>query len=177
MEESNSAYIKLVYSELAGRTFEKGTEVGFNKEEIKKTGTEDLLALRKSVLAYLKSKKLKKRNANFMEVYQRINQELKERKILTLKEEESINQGFVKVIKSGRSQVSATEADSPNDEEGELFLKRKHSMTISLEIPSFFNDKKNQTESKMKKVEEKPVDKPCLTGTIFLTLRIRKRTF
>jgi hypothetical protein len=167
MEESNFDQLKQVYSELAGRTFEKGTEVGFNKEEIKKTATEDLLALRKSVLAYLKSKKLKKRNANFMEVYQRINKELKERKILTLKEEESINQGFVKVIKSVRSQASATEADSPDDEEEQHFLKRKHSMSISLEIPSFFNDKKHEVKIKMKREEEKPLEKPCLSGIFF----------
>lgn len=60
--------------------FEKGTDIGFQMDEIKKTSTEDLLILRSSIVSYLKSKKLKKRNANYMGVFLRINQELSLRK-------------------------------------------------------------------------------------------------
>lgn len=154
---------------MVGRTFEKGTEVGFNKEEIKKTPTDDLLALRKSVLLYLKSKKLKKRNANFMEVYQRINEELKERKSQTKKEEESKNLGFVKVIQSQWTSGSNSETNSETDQESRAFLKRKHSMNIQVEIPAFLNDKKQKNDSIAKKEEEKPSDKACVNGIFYLS--------
>ena len=157
-----------MYLELAGRSFEKGSEVGFNKEEIIKTSTEDLLALRKSVLLYIKSKKLKKRNANFKDVYQRINQELNERKHLTKKEEESINQGFVKVVHTeSRRSMSTSELTSAKEDslvEAQHFLKRKHSLAIEVEIPSFFNDKKQRVEPKPKDEPQKPPEKACLNG-------------
>jgi len=60
--------------------FEKGTDIGFQMDEIKKTSTEDLMILRSSIVSYLKSKKLKKRNSNYMGVFLRINQELSLRK-------------------------------------------------------------------------------------------------
>jgi hypothetical protein len=56
------------------------TDIGFQIDEIKSTSTEDLINLRKSLLVYLNSKKLKKRNGNFAHVFKRISHELKERK-------------------------------------------------------------------------------------------------
>ncbi len=74
--------------ELAALNLEKGTDIGFDKKEIKNTSTEDLLTLRKSIVIYLKSKKLKKRNGNFMNVYQRISNELRDRKFQTNTEDD-----------------------------------------------------------------------------------------
>lgn len=59
--------------------FDRNTFIGFDEKEINKTSTEDLLLLRRPVYAYIKSTKLKKRNANFIEVFKRINRELARR--------------------------------------------------------------------------------------------------
>jgi hypothetical protein len=166
--------IYLDFAEFTRRTLEKGTEVGFNKDEIIKTTTEDLLTLRKSIVLYLKSKKLKKRNANFMEVYTRINEELKMRKIINKKEEESVNFGFIKAeISPQLRKLSSAESSIDKEEllpEGKVLLQRKHSMALEVEIPSFLNDKKQRKEQKdspKKKDEvEKPTLKACFNGKI-----------
>ena len=56
--------------------FDRNTFIGFDQEEILKSETEDLLTIRRAVYGYLKSTKLKKRNANFMAVFHRLNKEL-----------------------------------------------------------------------------------------------------
>jgi hypothetical protein len=66
--------------------FDRNSFIGFDKEEIEKSSTTDLLMIRKPVLEYLRSTKLKKRNANFMDVFKRINKELRARKILQIKD-------------------------------------------------------------------------------------------
>jgi len=138
--------------------------------------------LRKSILMYLKSKKLKKRNANFLEVYQRINSELKERKMIFQKEEVSAKEGFVKVDFSCRKTRSSSDANSTFDIEEprrkDSLLGRKHSMNIQVEIPSFLNDKKQNVEvhavknKKVVKADEpdKPAFKKCLNGTLYKIL-------
>ena len=60
--------------------FIKGSDVGFDIDEIKATPTEELKTIRRSIFEYLKSTKQKKRNANFKEAFLRINEELEERK-------------------------------------------------------------------------------------------------
>jgi len=104
--------------------------------------------LRKSIVIYLKSKKLKKRNANFMEVYQRISDELKERKIEARNLEKGFD-GFIKVDITRKTSSNSKDAVSILEETKEKkLLKRKTSMTIEVEIPSFFNDRKPSPEVK-----------------------------
>ncbi len=130
---------------------------------------------------YLKSKKLKKRNANFIEVYQRINSELKERKLIFQKEEVSVKEGFVKVDFSSRKTCISSDANSTFEKEEpkrkDSLIGRKHSMNFEVEIPSFLNDKKQNVETsseknkKVVKTEEpdKPALKTCLNGTLLFT--------
>jgi hypothetical protein len=162
---------------------EKGTDIGFNLEEIKNTLTEDLLTLRQSVFQYLRSKKLKKRNANFMNVFIRINVELKARNvIIPSKNADEKQAGFVKVEISPKRTMSASGLPgllNYNPEAAitttETFLKRKLSTNaaIEVEIPSFLNDKKqkisNEVELKLKKKNEgeKPVFKSCVNGKLY----------
>jgi hypothetical protein len=138
------------------------------------------LTLRKSIAIYLKSKKLKKRNANFMEVYQRISEELKERKTNSNNEENGF-EGFIKVDITQKTSMSSSNVISAfNKEENpeKLFLKRKISMTIEVEIPSFLNDKKQKVEETsvpsnfLIKNEEldKPSYKICINGNFFKKL-------
>jgi hypothetical protein len=159
--EGNEIFKILDLADLGFGNLEKGTDVGFNKEEIQKTSTEDLLALKKTVVAYLKSKKLKKRNGNFMDVYQRINDELKERKKIVIEEKESINSGFIKAeISQGSDDRHETTPSATSEEETKplTFINRKHSMPFDVEIPSFFNDK-NFNDKKQKLMKEKTPDK------------------
>lgn len=135
---------------------EKGTDIGFEKHEIEQTSTEDLITLRKSIVSYLRSKKLKKRNANFIDVCKRINHVLKERddkKEIDAKSKE----GFVKVELTDNSldflsfepKKSTRTGFSEQTEElclKETFLKRKTSSAfLEISIPSFFNDKGKET--------------------------------
>jgi hypothetical protein len=114
-----------------------------------------------------------------MDVYLRINEELKERKQISKKEEESVNFGFVKAeIPTQRKLSVGSETSLSKDElvvEGKGLLQRKHSMALEVEIPSFFNDKKQKREKEMsnsaKKEEvEKPTLKPCFNGNLNLIL-------
>lgn len=147
-------------------TFIKGTDIGFDKDEIKKTSTEDLLTLRKSILVYLKSTKLKKRNANFMDAYQRINDELKERKETALRKENCFY-GYVKVELEQKTNSSTHDSCSNEDNTKKSLLKRKTS-GIEIEIPSFLNDKKQKVEVVFKKEEiEKPTFKKEINGKIY----------
>ncbi len=111
-----------------------------------------------------------------MEVYQRINDELKQRKHLSLKEEESINQGFVKVMVKPPVSTSAASSE-PDQNELEPFLKKKHTMTIGIEIPSFFNDKKRKSEHEIKKEEERRPEKSSFNGNSFLKIDFGKGLF
>ena len=53
--------------------FIKGSDVGFDIDEIKATPTEELKTIRRSIFEYLKSTKQKKRNANFKEAFLQLN--------------------------------------------------------------------------------------------------------
>ena len=114
-----------------------------------------------------------------MDVYQRISDELKERKNFILKEEESVNKGFVKaeIISLAPERkmsfdfiASASVYENEIMDEVKPLLKRKHSMAIEVEIPSFFNDKRRKSEVKVtpeKKKEDgddKPTFKKCYSG-------------
>jgi hypothetical protein len=73
----------------------KNTDIGYNHEELAATSTEDLIVLRKAIYSYLKSPTLKKRNPNYLKLFQRLNEELKTRK---LTDKDKINMIFDKVI-------------------------------------------------------------------------------
>jgi hypothetical protein len=145
--------------------FDRNSFIGFEQEEIDQTETEDLLTIRRAVYGYLKSKKLKKRNANFMEVFCRINRELKKRNTRAgLSKAAKVGfkcEGDVfKLIKSQNSlkhsiKHSAPSTNSTDSESNftcettvnspeEIFLKKK--LMSELEIPDFFNDKKSKTK-------------------------------
>lgn len=68
-----------VLEEKCNSVFIKGTDVGFDSIELKSTSTAELNMIRKSINLYLISKKQKKRNSNFKDLYNRIGKELKER--------------------------------------------------------------------------------------------------
>jgi len=160
--------------------FEKGTDIGFQMDEIKNTATEDLLIIRSSVISYLKSKKLKKRNSNYMGVFLRINQELYLRrkipkfititdivKNLPAKENTNTSQNkqsyesFYVPKNFNCSSIKAQklfdffeyEKNKNNGLEKKL-LSRKVSQDVHLEIdiPSFLNDKNSV---KIKKFKER----------------------
>lgn len=55
------------------------TDIGYNNEELKATSTDDLIVLRRAIYSYLKSPNLKKRNPNYLKLFRRLNEELKNR--------------------------------------------------------------------------------------------------
>ena len=62
--------------------FSSCNTIGFDSQELKEMYSEELLNLRVSVLNYLNCRRLKHRNSEFMNLFKRINHELKERKII-----------------------------------------------------------------------------------------------
>lgn len=152
--------------------FEKGTDIGFQMDEIKNTSTEDLLILRSSIISYLKSKKLKKRNANYMGVFLRINQELTLRKKIPkfitttdiIKNLPSREIGNTSQNYDVHKNLNCSSANAQklfdffeyeknkNKAFEKKLLNRKFSQDSHLEIdiPSFFNDKNSLKIKKIK---------------------------
>lgn len=62
------------------------TDIGYNNEELKATSLDDLLILKRAIYYYLKSPNLKKRNPNYLKLYKRIIEELRERNPLGQKQ-------------------------------------------------------------------------------------------
>jgi hypothetical protein len=149
--------------------FDRNSFIGFEQEEIDQTETEDLLTIRRAVYGYLKSNKLKKRNANFMEVFCRINRELKKRNTRAgLSKAHKVGfrcEGNVfKLIKSPNSnsfkdsepstdytvsETNITCSELAQNSPENFFLNKK--LFRELDIPDFFNDK-NTTVKKVNKL-------------------------
>jgi hypothetical protein len=128
----------------------RGTDIGFNKAEIQDTSSEDLINLRKSILLYLKSKKLKKRNGKFADVFKRINEELRRRKSCSSDAEtasqtsESCENKSIAPKRTASSSFSSSISLDNIDFKDYTFLGRKQSSSTSilnLDIPNFLNDK------------------------------------
>ena len=156
--------------------------MGFDQEEIKNTKTADLILLKRSIVPYLTSKKLKKRNSSFIGLYKRITEELKSR------QEISLNANKITLDDADKQdEANSTRTDARSDssktvpflsgieeqsrENDFLFLKRKISANsvLEIEIPSFLHDKrnrhicaKNECSNENEEVNE------CITGKLFI---------
>ena len=125
------------------------------------------------------SKKLKKRNSSFIDIYKRISDELKSRNETASNSSKSI------IDEDKADEVNSTQAsgqtesfktisyfsgiDEPCGSSENYFLKRKISSSVALEveIPSFLHDKKNRNvgaEKKSSKEKEKEEVKECISG-------------
>ena len=103
--------------------FSSCNTIGFDSQELKEMYSEELLNLRVSVLNYLNCRRLKHRNSEFMNLFKRINHELKERKII------------IKIEPNYRTN------EAPKNPK---FLGKKLSFSNSLfeiDFPNFLNDK------------------------------------
>jgi hypothetical protein len=146
--------------------FDRNSFIGFDQEEIENTANEDLLTIRNAAYKYLKSTKLKKRNANFMEVYYRTNKELKKRKInvkkeFTKKQLPNCDKALLDIFEMTPS-TSSNWSDSSETDEKAREKERKTEILkfFNVEIPNFLNDKnygkfKRDTGSDMFKYENK----------------------
>merc|ERR1711957_617450 len=114
-------------------------------------GTEDLLVLRSSIYSYLKTKKLKKRNSKYMDVYIRINKELSLRnaenksKENPKKEEKQVEETKTNSF-SAQKLFEFFETQKVKDEE--ILLKQKTKNSSGFDIPNFFNDKTSEIKKK-----------------------------
>lgn len=144
--------------------FNHNTFVGYDLEEISKTTSDDLLMLRRAIYGYLSSDKLKKRNKNFITVYNNINKELVNRNVLkhSVKISKNVNSFFntTKMTKkieglSDKNKAKHDEKDEKikikNTSNDDKLLKKKRSSTPKnknyFSIPDFFNDKSNKDDS------------------------------
>ncbi len=139
--------------------------------------------MRKSIVVYLKSKKLKKRNANFIEVFKRINDELNERN-KKISSELKLNKEFEIFSTQSRStqEINLPTKNIRNLSENK-FLCSKWSFSSGFEVPSFLNDrsKKNETCCGTPNTQLKtPLETLCPScyGIFnYIILRLRKWTF
>jgi hypothetical protein len=139
--------------------FDRNSFIGFDQDEIENTTNDDLLTIKRAIYKYLKSTKLKKRNANFMEVFYRINKEIKKRKL-------SYKKGWVSLKKIvpcsidliGKTPSTTSDGSvSSENEERKIFevIHKKYLpypiyiQKLNVDIPNFLNDKvTNQTKNK-----------------------------
>merc|ERR1712151_408433 len=122
---------------------EVNTDIGYDKEELNNTTTEDLLILKRAIYSYLKSPNLKKRNPNYMKLFKRINEELKRRKG-TQEEKKTILHKF----SFDKTDLKFKDEIKENKENIE-FLNRKRSCEVkkpNLAIPEFLQDKSKEKE-------------------------------
>lgn len=102
----------------------------FEDEEIKKSTLEELLFLKISVYNYLKCRKLKNRNLEFLNLYGKIEKEINQRSNLN------------------EAKLIQTKPSCPKEKS---FLGRKYSFSeslLDLKIPHFLNDKPQEVEKK-----------------------------
>jgi len=110
-----------------------------------------------------------------MDVYQRITDELRERRLFFKKEEESLLMGYVKATEINL--LNLPQRSEGNYREN-LYLNRKHSSCISIEIPNFLNDKKQKSEVKSKNEDMKKPNLKSLNGIFnFILLDFGKGLF
>ena len=122
----------MIFSNLASEQFPTDfsncNTIGFDSKELMEMCSEELLNLRISVLNYLNCRKLKHRNSEFMNLFYRINHELKVRKITiqSIKANDKKDNGNIKKTK---------------------FLGKKFIFSdclFELDFPSFLNDKEGR---------------------------------
>ena len=117
-------------SEQFSTNFSNSNTIGFDSKELMEMCSEELLNLRVSVINYLNCRKLKHRNSEFMNLFHRINHELKERKI---------------TIQSVKINKKPNE-NTPKSK----FLGRKFTFSDTLfeiHFPNFLNDKENRKQN------------------------------
>ncbi len=145
-------------------------------DEIKKTSTQDLMILRSSIIAYLRSKRLKKRNSNYMNVYVRMNYELNLRKKNlnfssfsdainetedkkmenSIKGKDTTTEENLFIKKTNNSDLTekkfydSFEYCKKNSEINLLSRKLTQDSHLKIDIPSFLNDKKSLEIKKLK---------------------------
>ena len=121
-------------SEQFSTNFSNSNTIGFDSKELMEMCSEELLNLRVSVINYLNCRKLKHRNSEFMNLFHRINHELKERKI-TIQS--------VKINKKPNENTPISK-----------FLGREFTFSDTLfeiHFPNFLNDKENRKQTITKK--------------------------
>lgn len=124
-------------------TYVRNSYIGFDKEEIRMTPTADLITIRKAVLGYIRSTKLKKRNVNFLEVYKRINSEIKEREVNERNEQQIFRKRYLNsdILFPPKGNICFSN-------ENDLLLRKRKSFDFD-EFPDFLNDKEIKTEKKV----------------------------
>ena len=111
-------------SEQFFNNFSNCNTIGFDSKELMEMCSEELLNLRISVINYLNCRKLKHRNSEFMNLFHRINNELKERKIC------------IRSVKAKEKKPTETSLKTK-------FLGKKFTFSDSLfeiDFPTFLND-------------------------------------
>lgn len=130
---------------LMSLNFNHNSFVGLDQNEIENCTLEDLKYLRKEIKRYLMKIGLKKRNRNFVEVFLRINKEIKRRKLgypnifqvakTKYDPSSSINEDPTEDSSRKNSYINIPSCNTP-------FHDPKESETRDeLVIPEFFNDK------------------------------------
>ena len=140
------------------------------------------MLLKKAIVSYLQSKKLKKRNSSFIDIYKRINEELKSRKGIkgdpkknsNCEESENASEAVTNTILASTNPSSKTgsffgEFEAMSEEKESYFLKRKFSSAsvLEVEIPSFLHDKKNASRECEKTKKEDSQKKEEVNGKLF----------
>merc|ERR1711957_494794 len=128
------------------------TDIGYNQEELDATTTDDLLVLRRAIYSYMKSPTLKKRNPNYLKLFKRINEELKERKVLEEEKTGKKSEIGNKFLFDGQDKIKFFQKTLKEKENKDLLkLKRKNDIQKkpNLSIPEFLQDKSKEKKGEI----------------------------
>jgi hypothetical protein len=126
-------------------TFRIFTEVGFDEQELLSTKSEDLSNIKAALYSYLKSKKLKKRNANYKNLYSRVCKELKRREGKSIVKPLGLINGVA-------------ESFTSNFLGKKKRIEKINNSLSDLIVPSFFNDKCKKGDKPKVDYISKPVE-------------------
>lgn len=129
--------------------FTRNTFIGYGQKEVEYMSTQDLMAVRTAIDEYLHTKRLKVRNANYLEAFNRINEELQRR-----------SDPISELWNEARSLT--TENSSDDTSSTQLIGKKSRRKTpfkrLEINVPSFLNDKPKSSIISQKSSEKKMYD-------------------
>ena len=148
------------------------TNIGYEKEELKKTSTDDLLILRKAIYSYLKSPNLKKRNPNYLKLFKRLEEEIKTRNIsFAQKFEFKIERVFLFFknffiffisLLYFYNFIQKIWNEERKDFKNDLLKKKRKNenlVKLDLKIPEFLQDKEKQKEISLSTILDNKLEK------------------
>lgn len=157
---------KMKSEESSGAELKQPSGAGMTDDEIKNLPFDELINLKNSITNYLKCRKLKNRNNEFLNLYMKINKEFifrsnstntVKKQIFETKVERSLCNSIITCEGSTKTLTVNSLYTEKKGLKKTSFLKRKFSFSkclLDLVFPSFLNDKSKLIQMENKQIDE-----------------------